>query len=139
MIDNNNMDNNTQITNKFITSIKSWVTLDDNIRAIQKEIKKYKEEIKIIESEKKQYEQVVLDELDKIDEKVISISDGKIRKNIIKSQKPLKKEDIHKTILEITKDEKQTYDIIDKMMKSRQTIEKINLKRTKNKSNIISG
>lgn len=119
-----------QVTNKFVNSIKQWVTLDDRMQ-------KLKEELKKISNEKKEVEQIVLSELDKMDEKVISISDGKIRKNISKSQTPLKKEHIQKTIFDFTKDESKTSEIIDQMMKSRQTVERVNLKRTKNRESVI--
>jgi DNA repair ATPase RecN len=127
-----------QVSNKFVNSIKNWVAIDDKIRKINNEMKKYKDELKILTSQKQEFEKLVLDELDKMDEKVISISDGKIRKNVSKTQKPLKKEDIQKTIFEFTKDEKKTFDIIEQMEKTRQTVEKINLKRTKNKESVIS-
>ena len=68
-----------------------------------------------------------------MDEKVISISDGKLRKNITKTQVPLKKEHIQKTILDLTKDQLKATSIFNDMMKSRQTVERINLKRTKNR------
>jgi hypothetical protein len=119
-----------QVTNKFVNSIKQWVTLDDRMQ-------KLKEELKKISNEKKEVEEIVLSELDKMDEKVISISDGKIRKNISKSQTPLKKEHIQKTIFDFTKDESKTSEIIDQMMKSRQTVERVNLKRTKNRESVI--
>jgi len=126
-----------KVSNKFVNSIKSWVTIDDKIRKINDSIKKLKEEIKPLNTDKEQYEKAILDELDKMEEKVISISDGKIRKNIIKSQKPLKKEDIQKTIFQFTKDEKKTFEMIETMMNSRSVVEKINLKRTKNKESVI--
>lgn len=119
-----------QVSNKFVNSIKNWVTIDDKIR-------KLSEDIKNLKNDKKEYEKLVLDELDKMQEKVISISDGKIRKNITKSQAPLKKENIQKTIFDFTKDEKKTHDMIDDMMKSRQVVEKINLKRIKNRESVI--
>lgn len=119
-----------QVSNKFVNSIKQWVTLDDRMQ-------KLKEELKKISNEKKEFEQVVLAELDKMDEKVISISDGKIRKNISKSQTPLKKEHIQKTIFDFTKDESKTSEMIDQMMKSRQMVERVNLKRTKNRESVI--
>jgi hypothetical protein len=126
-----------QVSNKFVNSIKSWVTIDDKIRKINDSIKKLKEEIKPLNADKEQYEKVILDELDKMEEKVISISDGKIRKNIVKSQKPLKKEDIQKTIFQFTKDEQKTFQMIETMMNSRSVVEKINLKRTKNRESVI--
>lgn len=126
-----------KVSNKFVNSIKNWVTIDDKIRKINDSIKKLKEEIKPLNADREQYEKVILDELDKMEEKVISISDGKIRKNIIKSQKPLKKEDIQKTIFQFTKDEKKTFEMIETMMSSRSVVEKINLKRTKNRESVI--
>jgi hypothetical protein len=72
-----------------------------------------------------------------MDEKVISISDGKIRKNVTKTQTPLKKEHIQKTIFDFTKDEVKTFELLDVMMKSRQTVEKVNLKRIKNRESVI--
>jgi len=132
-----NTEQKKQVSNKFVDSIKNWVSIDDKIIKLNNQIKKIKDEIKLLSGEKEQFEQVVLTELDKMEEKVISISDGKIRKTVSKSQKPLKKEDIHKTIYEYTKDEKKTSDIIDTMMKTRATVEKINLKRTKNNDSVI--
>jgi hypothetical protein len=119
-----------QVSNKFVNSIKNWVNIDDKIR-------KLSEDIKNLKNDKKEYEKIVLEELDKMDEKVISISDGKIRKSVTKTQTALKKENIQKTIFDFTKDEKKTLEIIEQMMKSRQTVEKINLKRIKNRESVI--
>lgn len=126
MSEDNNSEEKKKVSNKFVDSIKSWVVLDDKI-------KKLKEEIKTLTTDKAEYEKIVLEELDKMDEKVISISDGKLRKNITKSQVPLKKEHIQKTILDLTKDQLKATSIFNDMMKSRQTVERINLKRTKNR------
>jgi hypothetical protein len=119
-----------QVSNKFINSIKHWVAIDDKMR-------KLKDELKNLGNEKKEYEKSVIEELDKMDEKVISISDGKIRKNVTKTQTPLKKEHIQKTIFDFTKDEVKTFELLDVMMKSRQTVEKVNLKRIKNRESVI--
>ena len=132
-----NSEDKKEVSNKFVSAIKNWVTIDDKIRKINEETKKLREEIKTLNGQKEQYEKAVLDELDKMEEKVIAISDGKIRKNVTKSQKPLKKEDIQKTIFEFTKDEKKTFDMVEQMMKSRPTVEKVNLKRTKNRESVI--
>ena len=130
MSDNSDSEEKKHVSNKFVNSIKHWVSIDDKIH-------KLKEELKSLGNEKKEYEKVVIEELDKMDEKVISISDGKIRKNITKSQTPLKKEHIQKTILDFTKDENKTVELLDLMMKSRQTVEKVNLKRIKNRESVI--
>ena len=78
---------------KLIISIKHWVQLDDRVR-------KLKDEIKELTDEKKNHEEVVLAELLKLDEQVIAISDGKLRRNVTKTQAPLKKEEIQKTIFD---------------------------------------
>lgn len=113
-------------TKEFIESIKVWVSIDDKI-------KKLKDEIKNLTTEKKEYETEILQGLDKLEESAISITDGKLKKNVSKTQTPLKKELIHKSIFEFLKDEKKTLDIIDSMNKSRQFVERVNLKRVKNR------
>ncbi len=124
------MSENKKPSEKFINSIKHWVQLDDKVR-------KLKEEMKDLNDEKKDYEETVLSELAKMDEQVINISDGKLRRNITKTQAPLKKEIIQKTIFEFTKDEQKTIDMLEKMMESREVTEKINLKRIKNRESVI--
>lgn len=123
-------DSNKKPSEKLISSIKHWVQIDDRVR-------KLKDEMKELNDEKKTYEETVLTELDKMDEHAINISDGKLRKNVTKTQSPLKKEEIQKTIFEFTKDEQKTFDMIEKIMASRQVTEKVNLKRTKNRESVI--
>lgn len=115
-----------QITEKFVNSIKKWVELDDKMRKI-------KENLKELTSQKKDFEVVILEEFEKLDTPVIAITDGKLRRNISKTQTPIKKDLIQKALLEYLKDETKTKEIIENMMKSRPIIERINLKRTKNK------
>jgi len=124
------MSDNKKPSEKLINSIKHWVQLDDKIM-------KLKNEIKNINEERKEHENIVLSELEKMEEQVISISDGKLKRNITKSQAPIKKENIQKTILEFTKDQDKTSQIIEKIMTSRETKEKINLKRIINKESVI--
>ena len=123
-------DNNKKPSDKLISSIKHWVQLDDKVR-------KLKEEMKDLNEEKKEHEEIVLSELSKMEEQTINISDGKLRRNVTKTTTQLKKEDIQKTIFEFTKDEQKTFDIIDKIMASRQTTEKVKLVRTKNRESVI--
>ena len=89
------------VSQEFVNSIKKWVTLDD-------ECKKLKEKLRELNADKKTAEEVILYELDKMEEKVISITDGKLRKNVSKTQVPLKKDHIAKSIHEFTKDEQKT-------------------------------
>ena len=120
-------ENKKVISKEFVESIKNWVLLDDKINQL-------KNEIKNLTTEKKENEIEILQGLDKLEENAISIKDGKIKKNILKSQTPLKKELIHKSIFEFIKDEQKTQDIIENMNKSRPFVEKVNLKRIKNKN-----
>lgn len=122
--------NSKKPSDKLISSIKHWVQLDDKVR-------KLKDEMKELNDEKKDHEEIVLTELSKMEEQVINISDGKLRRTVTKTQAPLKKENIQKTVFEFTKDEQKTFDIIDKIMTSRETSEKVNLKRVKNRESII--
>ena len=121
--------NNKVISKEFVESIKNWVTLDDKINQL-------KNEIKNLTTEKKENEIEILQGLDKLEENTIAITDGKIKKNILKSQTPLKKEMIQKSIFDFIKDEKKTQDILDNINKSRQVVEKVNLKRIKNKDSV---
>lgn len=119
-----------KVSENFVNNIKKWVEFDDQIN-------KLKEEIKTLSKEKKDIEETIINDLDKMEEKIINLKDGKLRKNISKTQVPLKKDHIQKSIFDYIKDEKKTHDIISSMMKSRQTVEKINLKRIKNKETIF--
>jgi hypothetical protein len=123
-------ENNKKPSDKLISSIKHWVQLDDKVR-------KLKDEMKELSNEKKSHEEVVLSELEKMEEQTINISDGKLRRNLTKTQAPLKKEEIQKTIFEFTKDEQKTIDMIEKIMSSRPVTEKVNLKRVKNRESVI--
>jgi hypothetical protein len=120
------MSEENQITEKFVNSIKKWVDLDDKMR-------KLKEDLKELTNQKKDFEVVILEEFEKLDTPVVAITDGKLRRNISKTQTPIKKDLIQKALLDHLKDEIKTKEIIDNMMKSRPVIERINLKRTKNR------
>lgn len=127
MSDNENVEAPKSVSKEFVNSIKKWVALDDSM-------KKLRDQIKLITNEKKESESIILQELDKMDEKIIEITDGKLRKNVSKTQGPLKKDHIAKTLDEFTKDNKKTLELIEYMMNSRQTVERVNLKRTRNKT-----
>lgn len=116
-----------EISEKFVNSIKKWVDLDDKIKKCREEMKNYT-------NEKKEVETIILKELDKMDEKIINLKDGKLKKSVSKTQAPLKKENIHKSILTYLKDESKANELLDNMMQSRPTVERINLKRIINKN-----
>jgi len=94
-------------------------------------LKDIKEKTKKLTTDKKNHEEFILDYLKSIDEKVIDVQDGKLRKNITKSQTPLKKELIQKTLVNIMGDNIKATEITDQILKSRPVIERVTLKRTK--------
>jgi hypothetical protein len=120
------MSEENQITEKFVNSIKKWVELDDKMAKIKNDLKE-------LNHQKKDFEVVILEEFEKLDTPVIAITNGKLRRNVSKTQTPIKKDLIQKALLEYLKDETKTKEIIENMMKSRPFTERINLKRTKNK------
>jgi len=132
------MSEDQKVSKNFIDNIKNWLAIDDVVLKLTEEISKRRNEIKKLNADKQQFESSIIDELDKIQTNVVAVSDGKIRKSVRKITKPLNKEDIRKTIFEFTKDEQKSLDITDQMMKNRKTVEKINLKRTKDKESVIS-
>ena len=118
------------ISEEFITTVKKYLEIDDTIKNI-------KDKIKELTNSKKKNEVYILDYLTSINERIIDVPDGKLRKNVSKSQAPLKKDTIHKTLLEITGDNNKAVEITDRIINSRPIIERITLKRTRtiNKKN----
>jgi hypothetical protein len=119
-----------KVSPEFIKSVKEYLSIDDKLRDI-------KEKTKVLNTDKKLKEEFILNYLQSIDEKVIDVADGKLRRNISKTQAPLKKETIQKALTDIIGDALKATDITDKIIKSRPIIEKVSLKRTKNKLNDI--
>lgn len=113
-----------QVSNDFKNKIIRWVKLDDDLRKIR-------ETIKEINDEKKQAEEYILSYLDNIGQSEIAIDDGKLTKQVSKSQTPLKKENIQKAINDIVKDDNKASLMTDHILKSRETKEKISLRRVK--------
>ena len=113
-----------QITEEFVEVVKNWGKLDADIRAKQSEIKEMR-------TDKKEYEEFILEYMDKIDEKVITISDGNLRKNQSKTKAGLKPETIQTALYDITKDSVKSIEMTKIIMDKRETVERVNLKRTK--------
>ena len=117
-------DNNKKtISNEFIQTVKKYLELDD-------QIKEFKNKIKEISTDKKQYEEFILNYLQSIDEKTIDIADGKLIRNVYKSQGSLKKELIQKTLIDIVGDSIKATSITEQIINSRPIVEKVSLKRT---------
>jgi hypothetical protein len=118
-----NESNTRKISDEFIKNVKKYLEIDDKL-------KQYKEETKMLNSEKKEKEEYILDYLQSIDEKVIDIPNGKLKKNISKTQTPLKKDIIEKTLTNIFNDQNKASTITDQIIKSRPYVERLTLKRT---------
>lgn len=119
-------ENKKQVTKEFQQKVITWVKLDDQIREIRAKTKE-------ITAEKKELEEWILQYLDTIGEKAISIGDGNLRRNVSKTKAPLKKENIYSTIKDLTKDENKANLITNQIFENRPMSERINLKRTKNR------
>jgi precorrin-3B methylase len=119
------MSDNKVISDKFKNNIKEWVSIDDQIRDLQKQIKLFKQV-------KKEKEEFILEYLTNINENQIQISDGKLIKNVSKTKAPLKNEMITDTLIEVLKDDKEAFKITEMIMLKRPMTERINLKRTHN-------
>jgi hypothetical protein len=115
-----------KVSPEFVKSVKEYLAVDDKL-------KEMREKSKILTKEKKDREEFILNYLQNIDEKVIDVADGKLRRNISKTQAPLKKETIQRALTDIIGDANKATDITDKIIKSRPTVERVTLKRTKNK------
>lgn len=115
-----------QVSNEFVQNVKKWLEIDDTIKEIRNKTKN-------LTSEKKEREQYILDYLQSIDEKVVDVPDGKLRRNITKSQAPFKKESIQQALAEITGDINKAATMTDHIIKSRPIVERVNLKRTRNR------
>lgn len=113
------------VSEEFISTVKKYLEIDDTIKNI-------KDKIKELTNSKKKNEIYILDYLTSINEHIIDVPDGKLRKNISKSQSPLKKDTIHKTLLEITGDNNKAMEITDRIINSRPIVERVTLKRTRN-------
>jgi hypothetical protein len=115
-----------KVSPEFVQSVKQYIAIDDKLREI-------KEKTKNLNTEKKQREEFILNYLQAIDENVLDVQDGKLRRNISKTQAPLKKELIQKSLTEIIGDANKATAITDQIIKSRPMIERVTLKRTKNR------
>ena len=120
-----------KISHEFIENVKRYLLIDDKIKQLKEENKK-------LLTDKKEREEFILNYLQNIDENVIDVHDGKLRRNISKTQAPLKKETIQNTLNIILGDSNKATMITQEIIKSRPIVERVTLKRTKNRErNII--
>ena len=115
-----------KVTRAFRDNVLKWVEIDDDIRSIRAKVKE-------LNDEKKQFEEQIISYLTKVDEESIIIKDGKLSKSISKTQAPLKKEVIHKSLTELVGDSTKAMAMTEHIINNRETTQKIRLSRTKTK------
>jgi hypothetical protein len=111
-----------ELKKKFKNIVIAWVQLDDKIKTINSELKNMKDE-------KKQYEDFILDFMEKYNENMITLSNGILKKNVSQTKQSINEEMINEAIEEFTKDPEQAYTITQKIIQKRQVNEKVSLKR----------
>lgn len=124
---NNNVDDSVKITKEFEENVINYVKIDDIIRKKDKELK----QLKLL---KKNNEKFILKYLDTVGEKVIEITDGKLRKNKSETKKSLSIAAITNIIKEKIKDQKIIEEILNDVNNKREKVVHVNLKRTKKKT-----
>ena len=124
--DDNNENVQQKVTKTFRNNVLKWVEIDDNIRNIRSRVKE-------LTSEKKQFEENILNYLSQVDEESIVIKDGKLSKNVTKSKAPLKKETIYQSLVQLVGDPIKATSMTDHIINSRPDVQRVNLKRTKMK------
>nr|QFG74111.1 MAG: hypothetical protein [Megaviridae environmental sample] len=112
---------------EFVETVVKWLKLDDKIRSTAEKLKAYK-------ADKKAHEEYILKHMDNMDEKVITVSSGKLRKNVSRTQGSIKQEYIEKTIQDYTNSPDKTKEMLDKIMEKRPRSEKTYLKRCRKRA-----
>merc|ERR1712146_756925 len=103
MSDNSPSDNEDvqqKITQDFKKKVLKWLEIDDQIREMRAKSKE-------LNTEKKQHEEYILNFLEQVGEKELAVSDGKLRRNVSKTKKPLSKDTIQKALNELVKDKEK--------------------------------
>jgi ABC-type transporter lipoprotein component MlaA len=121
-MENKDSSSDEELKKKFKNIVIAWVQLDDKIKTINSELKNMKDE-------KKQYEDFILDFMEKYNENMITLSNGVLKKNVSQTKQSINEEMINEAIEEFTKDAEQAYTITQKIIQKRQVNEKVSLKR----------
>ena len=121
-MENKDSSSEEELKKKFKNIVIAWVQLDDKIKTINSELKNMKDE-------KKQYEEFILNFMEKYNENMITLSNGILKKNVSQSKQSINEEMINEAIEEFTKDVEQAYTITQKIIEKRQINEKVTLKR----------
>lgn len=124
--DSESSDVQQKVTKQFRNNVLKYLDIDDEIRKLRAKSKE-------LTKEKKDMEESILNFLETVEEKSVVVRDGKLIRNVSKSKAPLKKESIAKALSEITQDVNKANIMTDHIFNSRQVVERVNLKRTKNR------
>jgi hypothetical protein len=122
-----NNESKKQVSKEFVNTVKKYIEIDDKLKYIKKQLK-------VLNGDKKEHENYILNYLQSIEENVIDIPDGKLKRNINKTQSPLKKEIIHKVLADIIGDSNKAMLIMEEINNSRPMVERVSLKRIINKN-----
>ena len=117
-----------KVSPEFVQSVKKYLEVDDKLR-------EYKEQTKLLSKEKKSQEEFILSYLARIEENILDVPNGKLKRNVSKTQAPLKKETICKALTEVVGDSVKATTLTEHIIKSRPIVERITLKRTRHKNN----
>ena len=120
-MENKDSSSEEELKKKFKNIVIAWVQLDDKIKTINSELKNMKDE-------KKQYEEFILNFMEKYNENMITLSNGILKKNVSQTKQSINEEMINEAIEEFTKDVEQAYTITQKIIEKRQINEKVTLK-----------
>ena len=130
MSDSNSSENDEnvqeKVTKEFKNKVLTWLSIDDQIREMR-------EKTKVLTKEKKEHEEFILKFLENVGEKELAVSDGKLRRNVSKTKAPLNKASIQQALTDIVKDKTKATAMTEHIINSRPVVERVNLKRTKNR------
>lgn len=108
---------------KFKEIVIAWVALDDQLR-------KLSEKMRDIRNEKKQFEEYILEFMEKCEEDTVTLHNGLLKRNVAQAKGSLKEDIIQEAIKELTKDNDKAYEMTQFIMGKRPVNERISLKRT---------
>ena len=126
MSDSESTDVQQKLTKTFRNNVLQWIDIDYKIKNIRSKVKE-------LTTEKKEFEEKIISYLTEVEEDSIVIKDGKLSKNVSKTKAPLKKDTIYKSLVELVGDASKATEMTEHIINSRPDIQRINLKRTKNR------
>jgi hypothetical protein len=104
--------------------VKSWLETEDKINALNKSLKDLRDE-------KKQFENFIIDYMEENDNVEVTIPEGRVRKNVLKSKGGFNEKVIMSGLADITKDDTKVKEITKVIAQKRETKEKKFLKKVK--------